>query len=176
MATHEKRGAGGMIHDTRTWSLAQVANAYPHIIQPPSPVWDLQNKSGLSKFPPGMPPEFYDPFIAYFEERAQTAAAQARLYQRKLKGEHARRWLDHERGWRRAARVALMRKQRELLKTTPIPEAEVERPPFEWDDPAENPIAELAEAIDAAPKVAEAPFSLEREVARQKTVQKGLFD
>lgn len=42
------------------------------------------------------------------------------------------------------------------------------------DEPA-NPIAEFAQAINDAPKVAEAPFALTSEIDRRKGKQGGLF-
>lgn len=137
-AKYEKLGAGGVIHDTRTLSLAQVAGCFPHIIQPPSRYFELQNKSGCSNFPPGMPSAFYQPFVDYFAERAQTCAAQIRLYRRKLKGDKAQLWSVYEDGWRAALRVAKMRQQRAIDSEQPLA-APGDRPPFEWDDDPVRP-------------------------------------
>lgn len=108
------RDANGLEHDTTTWTRDQIAGKYPHIIQPPHPYYDIKNKGGLSAFPPGMPPAFYDPFLEFFAEREQTALAQGRLHARKRRDRLAYDWSCHAAGWRKALECCQMRQARAL--------------------------------------------------------------
>lgn len=126
---------GRRIVRTDTLTAAQVFALFPHIKNPPHTYYEIQNKGRESHFPPGMPPAFYDPFVEHFEERSRTATAQAKLYARKRRELEAHAWQSIAGRWAQAARIALMRKQRELNRVTPAPEQPLERPAFEWDEP-----------------------------------------
>jgi len=132
-----------------TPSAAQVASFYPDIRQPPHPYYELKNRKQDSHFPPGESAEFYAPFIAYFEERLQTAEAQRRRYQKKLNGPGAHTFKLAADGWRLALRTARMRQEKAIDRA--IVAEQPGRPPFEWDDeepaaPAQ-PSSELERAV-----------------------------
>ena len=84
---------------------------YPNLVNPPHDYYDVRNRIGSSPFRPGLQPEAYNPFLEYFDERAQTAEAQVRLDIRKGRVERAHRYAQAAAGWRRAARMVLRRKR-----------------------------------------------------------------
>ena len=84
---------------------------WPNLRNPPHDYYDVRNRVGSSPFRPGLSPAAYQPFIEYFDERAQTAEAQARLDIRKHRHERALVYSRAAAGWRRAATMALRRKR-----------------------------------------------------------------
>lgn len=98
------------------YTLEEVRQAYPKIINPPSRYFEIRNKIGRSPFRPGLPSHRYDPFIQHFEERAQTAHAQAALYARKRKPADAERYRMLARGWSEAAEICRQRAKRSMAE------------------------------------------------------------
>lgn len=96
-------------------TIEDVRQMFPRIIQPPHPYYDLENQKRSSKFPPKQPSVFYQPFIEFFQERAQTCRAQAALDERKGKRERAKRYAGLAADWAGAAAVAIARQERSFL-------------------------------------------------------------
>lgn len=107
-------------------TLESVRQLYPNIRQAPHPYFDLRNRTGTSPFPPGLPAPFYQPFVAHFNERAQTAAAQARRFARKHQAAAADEWTRYANDWREAERVALMRLQRAVAAEPYAPDRQLQ--------------------------------------------------
>lgn len=97
-------------------TLDEVRQHYRSILNPPSLYFDVRNRKGGSLFPAGKPHEYYQPFIEHFQERAATAAAQAKRDARKGHTERATWYSRLATDWRVAATMALERQERSFLE------------------------------------------------------------